>query len=164
MTAPRRLSPDEPTGWLLALIRESFGDMDGRIDPPSSMHRLTEADVVRQAAEGEVWVIGREACVFLTPKPPALYVGKLAVAPGARRKGHARALVELAETRARALGLSALTLQTRVELAENHETFRRLGFVETGTTAHPGYDRPTSLTFTKAMRLDADHGGQDAGG
>lgn len=148
---PRRLAPDERTGWLLALIRESFSYMDGLIDPPSSMHGLTEADIARQAVQGEVWVIGREACVFLTPKPPALYIGKLAVAPGARRKGRARALIALAEARAHALSLGALTLQTRIELGENHETFRRLGFIETGATAHPGYAKPTSLTFTRAL-------------
>jgi GNAT superfamily N-acetyltransferase len=152
---PRRLSPGDDMGPVLALIRESFAFMAGRIDPPSSMHRLTEAAIARQAAEGEVWVIGPatapEACVFLTPKPRALYIGKLAVAPAARRKGHARALIALAETRARALGLPVLELQTRIELTENHQTFRRLGFCQAGATAHPGFDRPTSLTFTRRL-------------
>ena len=52
----------------------------------------------------------------------------------------------MAETRARALGLPVLELQTRVELTENHAAFRALGFAQTGATAHPGFDRPTSLT------------------
>jgi hypothetical protein len=50
-----------------------------------------------------------------------------------------------------ALGLDHLELQTRVELTENHATFRAMGFVETGRTAHPGYDR-TSITFRRALR------------
>ena len=148
---PRRFAPDEPTAWLLALIREAFADMDGRIDPPSSMHRLTEAEIALQASEGEVWVIGREACVFFTRKPQALYIGKLAVRRAARRQGYARALIATAESRARGLGLPALELQARVELTENHATFRALGFTQVGATAHPGYDRPTSLTFKRAL-------------
>jgi predicted GNAT superfamily acetyltransferase len=91
------------------------------------------------------------ACVFLTPRPQALYVGKLAVAATERGRGHARALVTLAEARARSLGLPMLELQTRVELTENHATFRALGFVETGRTAHAGYDRPTSITFRRPV-------------
>jgi hypothetical protein len=43
-------------------------------------------------------------------------------------------------------------IAARVELTENHETFRAMGFtVETGRTAHPGYDRPTSITFRRAL-------------
>ena len=41
----------------------------------------------------------------------------------------ARALVDLAEDRAKASGLGALELETRIELIENHEAFQRLGFV-----------------------------------
>lgn len=152
---PCRFSPEDDPGPLLSLIRECFAYMDGRIDPPSSMHRLTAADVTRQAAEGEVWVIGPvdapKACVFLTPKPPALYIGKLAVTKAERGQGHARALVDMAEARARALALSSLTLQTRIELTENHATFRALGFTQSGETAHPGYERTTSLTFSKPI-------------
>lgn len=144
-----------PFDWpaLLALIRTAFAGMEGRIDPPSSMHRLTVAGIARQAVEGEVWVVGRPplACLFLTPELGALYLHKLAVAPAAQRQGHARALVAAAEARAMALGLTGLRLQTRIELAENHATFRALGFTRTATSAHPGYDRPTTLTFEKRL-------------
>lgn len=152
---PRRLLPGEDPAPVLALIRASFAYMDGRIDPPSSMHRLSESDIARQAGTGEIWLVGRraapEACVFLTPKPPALYIGKLAVAEAERGKGLARLLIDTAESRARDLGLEALTLQVRVELTANHAAFRAMGFVQTGETAHPGYDRVTSLFFTKRL-------------
>ena len=138
---------------VLALIRAEFAGMEGRIDPPSSMHALTVDSLAAQAATAEIWAIGQPpvACVVLTPKPGALYLGKLAVAASHRRHGHARALIALAETRARALGLPALELQTRVELAENHATFRALGFAETGRSAHPGYSRPTTITFRRGL-------------
>ncbi|AWD22397.1 GNAT family N-acetyltransferase [Fuscovulum blasticum] len=144
-----------PFDWsaLLTLIQTEFAFMEGRIDPPSSMHRLTAAAIAEQAAQAEVWAIGTPpiACVFLTAKPGALYIGKLAVAAPHRGQGLARHLIDLAERRARALGLPALELQTRVELVENQATFRALGFVETGRTAHTGYAQPTSVTFRRPL-------------
>ncbi|MGA1181483.1 MAG: GNAT family N-acetyltransferase, partial [Marivivens sp.] len=71
---PRRATPaDLPA--TLALIQSTFAFMEGRIDPPSSMYRLTVDDL----AESEVWVIGTPplACIVLTPKADALYLGKL---------------------------------------------------------------------------------------
>ena len=53
--------------------------------------------------------------------------------------------------RAKALGLRGVELQTRIELTANHATFAALGFVETERTAHPGYDRPTTLTFRRPL-------------
>lgn len=151
---PVRLLPGDPRlGDVLALIRASFADMDGRIDPPSSMHRLTPEALERQAGAGEIWALGDPvaACVVLTPKPDCLYLGKLAVDRPRRGEGLARVMVELAADRARALGLPALELQVRVELVENHAAFARMGFVKTGETAHEGYDRPTSITMRRAI-------------
>lgn len=150
---PRRCLPPFDAAAILALLRAEFAYMEGRVDPPSSLARLTEADLLDQARAGEVWTIGDPplACVFLTPKPGALYIGKLAVASGHRRKGLAAALIALAEGRAQALSLPALELQTRVELVENQAAWAALGFRETGRTAHPGYDRPTSITYRKGL-------------
>ena len=91
------------------------------------------------------------ACLFGKPQGAVYYVGKLAVAPAYRRAGLARALLDHASHHARRLGHTALELQTRVTLVENHATFARLGFCQTGATAHPGYDHPTSLTFQRAV-------------
>lgn len=144
-----------PYDWasLLALIRIEFAYMDGVIDPPSSMHRLSEAEIAHQAATAEVWAIGAPpfACMFLTVKGDWLYLGKLAVASNQRGQGLARCLIDLAMQRAKVLGLRGVELQTRIELTANHATFAALGFVETARTAHPGYDRPTTLTFRRAV-------------
>lgn len=145
----------DPFDWqaILTLLQAEFAFMEGRINPPSSMHALTPATIATQARTGEVWAIGTApiACVFLTAKPAALYVGKLAVAASHRQQGHARRLIDLAEARARVLNLPTLELQTRVELVENQAAFRALGFVEVGRTAHPGFHRPTSITFRRAV-------------
>lgn len=150
---PRKVSPKEDALLceVVSLIRASFAYMEGRIDPPSSMHRLTIETLVEQAKDAEVWVVedgGRVvACVFLTPQETALYLGKLAVAATHRGRGLARLLVEKARERARDLGLGAVELQSRVELTDNHSAFTALGFTLAGETAHPGFDQSTSLTF-----------------
>lgn len=147
-----RAEGDYDWAGVLELIRRAFSGMEGRIDPPSSLHRLTQEGVAEQARTGEVWVDAPlRACMFLTVKPGRLYLGKLAVEPALQGQGLGRALVEKAEERARAIGLPVLELETRVELVENHATFRRLGFQETGRKAHEGFDRPTSITFQKRV-------------
>lgn len=144
-----------PFDWaaLLSLIRECFAGMEGRIDPPSSMHSLTPEAIAAQSMSGEIWAIGTPsvACVFLTPLAEALYIGKLAVAESHRKMGLARRLIDLAETRAKALHLPNLELQTRIELTENHTVFQSLGFSEHARTAHEGYTRPTSITYRRPI-------------
>ena len=135
-------------GQVLRLIQSEFAYMEGRIDPPSSMRDLTEQTL---AAAPEVWALGDPpvACMVLTPKDNFLYLGKLAVAAGHRGQGLARRMVALAEERAATLGLDGVELQTRIELVENQQAFRAMGFAETARTAHKGYANPTSITFRK---------------
>ncbi|MEZ5777368.1 MAG: GNAT family N-acetyltransferase [Paracoccaceae bacterium] len=152
---PRRISPDEEMTAVLNLIRSAFAYMDGIIDPPSSVHRLTAAEIARQAEAGEVWVIEEEgapiACMFLTQNPESLYIGKLAVSDRFRRAGLGRQLITLAETRARSLGLDHLEMKSRVELTGNHAAFAAMGFTKSAETAHEGYDGPTTFTFTRTV-------------
>lgn len=147
----RRLTSDDDPAPVLALLHRAFAGMEGRINPPSSLHKLTEDAIRQHAQSGEVWVIGDSACIFLTPKPDEypteLYLGKLAVDPAMQGKGLARDLITLAYERAVSLGLEKLVLQTRVELIENHRFFRHMGFEKTKETAHDGFDRPTSFRF-----------------
>ena len=154
--APRRMGPDEDMGPVHALLTQAFAYMEGRIDPPSSLGRMGIGDLARHAAEAELWVIegtsGPLACMILTPQGDTLYLGKLAVARLARGTGLARRMIAQALARARALGLPSVSLQTRVELTENHATFAALGFEMTGTSSHPGFDRPTTVNFRRMVR------------
>lgn len=156
MTAPQTLHrAEDPYDWaaLLRLIRAEFAYMDARISPPSSALRLTEAGLGAQSHTAEIWVIGSPpiACTIVTPKPGSLYIGKLAVAAGLRGKGHARALIARAEASARLSGLPFLELETRIELTENHTTFRALGFEEVSRSAHEGFAQATSITFRRPL-------------
>ncbi len=140
-------SPDMVNAF--EVMRAGFAGMEGRIDPPSSLARMTVDDL--RAPGQEVWVAGVPVAgaMVLTPKPSVLYIGKLAVAE--RRRGVGRRLMARAEARARELGLGALELQSRVELIEVHAVFRALGFREVARTTHAGYTRPTSITFRKEV-------------
>lgn len=147
-----RVAPDDPAlADVLTLMQAAFAAHDGLIDPPSSINRLRLSDL--QARHVSVLAVGRppRAAVLLTRRSDHLAIGKLSVAADARRSGLARRLLDRAAADARAMGLAQLRLQTRVELTDNHRAFRAMGFRKIAETAHPGYDRPTSLTFVKDL-------------
>jgi GNAT superfamily N-acetyltransferase len=140
---------------LLALLHEAFAYMEPRIDPPSSLHRLTPASIANKSQD-ETLLLAMDGdelvgCVFAVPKGDALYVGKLAVRSSRQGKGVGRRLMDAAEELARKSGLAYLELSTRIELAENHATFAAMGFVKTAETSHPGYERTTAITMRKRL-------------
>ncbi len=147
-----RLTARDDMGAVHALVARAFAGMEGRIDPPSSLARMGPEDFAREAAEAELWALcdpGPVAVVVLKPGTGELYLGKLAVEPERQGEGLGREMLAHAAARARDLGLNRLVLQTRVELVENHAAFAAMGFSEIGRTAHPGFDRPTSITFAR---------------
>ena len=156
----RRAGAEDDFAGILALVQACFAYMEERIDPPSSMHRLTVESVRAHALTEEIWLAEDEAgalaaCVFFTEKrdgtgtPGRLYLSKMAVRPDCRGKGVARLMIDKASERAVALDLPLLELEARIELVENHRTFAGFGFVKTAEKAHPGYDRPTSITMQR---------------
>ena len=137
------------------MLHRAFAYMQGRIDPPSSLHRLDAQGLGRKAAD-EICLLAYEdgtlaGCLFFRPKADRLYLSKLAVDPDHQRRDIGRTLMAAAEAEAHARGLPMLELQTRIELAENHEFFAATGFARTGETCHPGFDRPTSVTMRKQL-------------
>jgi ribosomal protein S18 acetylase RimI-like enzyme len=150
--------PENFDHWeeLLALILSSFGYMNGVINPPSSALLLTPEKLKRKAADETgflAFVDSRMAgCVFLAEKDDHFYLGKLAVDPASQGRGIGRRLVEAAEAFVGMTAKPVIELQVRVELTGNQATFARLGFRETGRTAHAGFHRPTSVTMRKELR------------
>jgi N-acetylglutamate synthase-like GNAT family acetyltransferase len=150
-------SPNGFSDWagLHSLLRAAYAYMDGRIDPPSSLLRMS-AGQLEDKARHETLILAVEGeqlrgCAFASRRSDCLYVGKLAVHPDFQRKGIARRLLAEAEALARAASLQFVELETRVELHENHQTFAALGFRRTAETSHPGHARPTSITMRKAL-------------
>jgi GNAT superfamily N-acetyltransferase len=155
------VSPAGFSNWLqlLGLLRESFAYMDSRIDPPSSLTRMG-VEEFKAKAEEETLIVATESqtligCAFAAIQDECVYVGKVAVAQSVRGKGVARAMFAAAEDLAREHGRRFLELQTRIELVENHATFGALGFEKVAETAHPGYNRPTSITMRKRVAESA---------
>ncbi|MEM6825297.1 MAG: GNAT family N-acetyltransferase [Pseudomonadota bacterium] len=151
------VNPDpRPTGQVLhRLLAQAFSHMEGRIDPPSSMTRMDPAAVSSKCGSGDLVIARREdrvvGCLFAEQCGTTYHLGKIAVVHHLRQRGIARAMVEAAADRAAALGLNALQLQSRVELTENHAAFNAMGFRQSGSYTHPGFEQPTSLVFTRPL-------------
>lgn len=142
------------TDWpaLLDLIRRAFAYMAPRIDPPSSARLLTEQSIAEKA-DAETLLLAHDGeklvgCVFLRDMGEAMYMGKLAVDPAVQGSGAGRALVKRAVDYCREAGKRRIELESRIELTEVHDFFRRQGFRETGRTTHAGYTRPTAIVMT----------------
>jgi len=150
-------TPAHFSDWaaLLTLLQSAFAYMTGRIDPPSSLDALSAADLQAKALRETLFLATEDGqllgCAFADVRADCVYVGKLAVAERARGRGIARQLMSAADDLARAQGRDVLELQTRVELVENHRAFEALGFRTVAETAHPGYDRPTSVTMHRPV-------------
>ena len=148
-------NPPEFDDWqgLHRLLVDSFSFMEGRIDPPSSLLRLTPQGLAEKSHSEDLFLIRDGArpvaCAFGLPKPGRYYIGKLAVAAPQRGQGAARAILTAAAEVARAQRLPRLEMETRVDLRENHRAFRRLGFTLVGASTHDGYTQVTSLTFCR---------------
>ena len=141
---------------LMALLHAAFAFQEGRIDPPSSLHRFDAASIAVKAKEESLFLALDDGelvgCIFARPQEGSLYVGKIAVSPQRQGEGIGRGLMQAAEDLARTSGLGVLELETRIELTENHATFAAMGFMKFAEGSHPGYDRTTSITMRK--RLD----------
>lgn len=148
----------EFTNWsaLESLLRAAYAPMEGRIDPPSFLTTMTLADIAYKATVEDLFVAfdgpRPVACGFGTPNGTLYNIGKVAVAASHRKQGLARALMNAANARAEQLGLEALQLFARVELVENHATYLALGFTQTGTFTHEGFDSPTALIFQRPLK------------
>lgn len=139
-----------------ALVRLAFAAQSAPTDPPASALRLQAVDVAEHLASGFGAVIeagvGLVASALWSEQDDGLYLSRLAVHPGWRRRGLARMLLAEAERVAHARNLPRLHLATRLVLADNRRLFEDCGFVETGRTAHPGYTEPTSVAMEKQLR------------
>jgi N-acetylglutamate synthase-like GNAT family acetyltransferase len=151
------VSPKKFSDWsaLAELLREAFKYMDDRIDPPSSLGAMGVADFI-QKAQDETLIVAQInnqliGCAFAAIRDDCVYLSKVAVHQKYRRQGVTRSLFEAADELAKQKGKKLLELQTRIELTENHQAFGALGFIKVAETAHPGYNRTTSITMRRRV-------------
>jgi len=150
------VSPSNVDGQALhSLLVAAYAYMDGRIDPPSSLHAMSAVDLAQKAADETLITATSDGelvgCMFCRTEGPWLYVGKMAVAERLQGRGVGRSLMEPAFELARQRGLRGVELETRIELTENHEAFARLGFETVAEYRHEGYSRTTSLTMRATL-------------
>lgn len=109
--------------------------------------RVTPEAVRADLAAGHVLVVdgadGRaQACVFVSVRGTTGYFGMLAVDPSAQGRGIGRALIALAEARARASGCAVMTISVVNVRTDLLAFYRSLGYVPTGQA--PYVHRPVS--------------------
>lgn len=102
-------------------------------------------DYARVIGEHEAWVLEEDeslvAALVLVPMSDHLFVDNVAVHPACQGRGIGRALLDLAEGRARELGVSELRLYTNALMTDNVALYGRLGWEETERRRDGDYDR-----------------------
>jgi predicted N-acetyltransferase YhbS len=157
----RRAAPDDAAD-IATLINTAFAQYRGRLDPqPSALAETAETVVPQIAApagaavalrlEGSGSIGPAVGAVLYRPEEEDLYLGRLAVAPGARRGGIAGALIRFVEDEARRRDCPGIVLGVRIAVPDNQRLFARHGFVEVSRHAHDGYAHPTWIRMRKSL-------------
>ncbi|MFJ8231157.1 GNAT family N-acetyltransferase [Streptomyces sp. NPDC094448] len=102
-----------------------------------------KADHAADVAAGRVFVTGDpvRGVIVLVPRDDHLFLESIAVHPEAKGTGLGRILLELAESRARDLGLKEIRLYTNALMWENQNLYARHGYEMTERRIDGPYDR-----------------------
>jgi predicted N-acetyltransferase YhbS len=128
-----------------------------RLHPPSGVFRETVEDVRRAMQEGAIHLAVLDGVVVGAVRTrrhehqDALYCGRLAVLPSARRRGLGSALMGCVKRHGLETGYRAVVLGVRLELPENLSFYQRLGYRITSEESHSGFDHPTFLWMRKEL-------------
>lgn len=146
---PHRPARTEDVPALRELARRAYAGYVPRIGrEPAPM----AADYVAAVAEEDVWVaeVGDRIAglLVLVPRDDHLLLENVAVDPSFQGTGVGAGLLELAESRARSLGLGAIRLYTNEAMTENLTYYPRRGYVETHRAAQDGFNR---VFFSKSL-------------
>ncbi len=129
------------------LVRLAFSTQSQPTNPPPGALNETAATIAEHLGGGGGAVVEDGGVIVGTvlwnEEEGGLYVGRLSVHPGHRRRGIAGALMEEAEREARRRGLTCLRLGVRLALEDNRRFFASCGFTETTLHRHEGFSEPT---------------------
>ena len=137
------------------VIRTAFAAQSRRTSPPSSALSETGEAIADKIAGGGGFGVFEAGALIAAAlwriDGDALHVERVSVAPKARGRKLARALIGACETEAKRRSARRMTLKARLELPENERLFERCGFVRIRVEAHPGYEAPTTAVMEKGL-------------
>jgi ribosomal protein S18 acetylase RimI-like enzyme len=100
-----------------------------------------EEDYGPRIARKEVWLLecnGHAVGIaVLEERPDHLLIYSIAVNPTEQRQGYGRALLNFADQRAVAIGVSEIRLYTNTQMKRNITLYQSHGYVAVGTRPHP---------------------------
>jgi N-acetylglutamate synthase-like GNAT family acetyltransferase len=126
----RRAAPDDSVGIALLL-----GQLGYPVEPERVRARLDRLDAEPWVAVAGDEIIGLAAVQMmhvLQRDAPVARLTALVVRDDARRRGVARRLLEVVESRARDAGCEHLHVTSAERRADAHEAYRALGLSDTG--------------------------------
>ncbi len=113
--------------------------MDGlRPRPMDTDYAAAVSDTEAWVAEADGEVVG---LLLLVIEEDGMLLQNVAVLPSHHGHGVGRALLALAEQRARAAGRDLVRLHTHTTMVENQALYERIGYVETGRRTEDGRSR-----------------------
>ena len=151
-----RLATAADAATIADLVRLAFSTQSVVTNPLPSALKETAETITRELSLGGGAVVedGERlvGAVLWRVEGSSLYVGRLSVHPGHRRRGIARTLMDECERETRRRGLTRMHLGVRLPLVDNRRLFASCGFVETELSTHEGFSEPTSVRMER--RLD----------
>lgn len=120
--------------------------------------RTSEDDIRELMTRGEFLVIDADspdavaACVYTSIDAPRGYFGMLSVDPSRQGTGLGRALIDGAESRARAAGCDRMEIHVVNLRTELPPLYRRFGYVESGELPFSDMDRASMPCHFIVMR------------
>lgn len=132
----------EDAAAVTACVAAAYAQYVARIGKPPAPMLDDYAELIHRhkifvLTEGES-IIG---VLVLIETEQSLLLDNVALHPDYQGRGLGRKLIELAAAEALRLGFSSIILYTNVQMTENINLYKKLGFVETERKQEKGYER-----------------------
>ena len=142
MSGTIRLARGGDAAAVARCVRSAYSKYVERIGKEPAPMREDYASVIEA---GEVYVLADGdalvGTITMRPERDHLFVGSLAVSPGAQGRGLGRRLMDFAASETAAANLPEIRLYTNEKMWENLAFYERLGFHETHRELDEGYSR-----------------------
>jgi len=137
------------------LLRKSFAEFEGKLDPPSGALFETAESVIKLLETSGAFAVFIDsqpvACVFFRPDSDFMYLYRLGVLPAHRRKGLGRLLIDCVQAKALEQGFTKVRLATRLALPGNIAYYERLGYIRCGVGTNTANNQPFYTVLEKSL-------------